>query len=62
MSEHTRLALERETHDEEHRASNINEPPADRIKDFREVEKGFNEAEAIREAGRCLRCDLEKDI
>ncbi len=31
-----------------------------RIKDFKEVELGFTEAEAISEAKRCLRCDLEE--
>jgi len=30
-----------------------------RLKDFSEVELGFTEAEAILEAKRCLRCDLE---
>ena len=35
--------------------------PATRIKDFREVEKGFTEEEGRREAVRCLRCDLEKE-
>ncbi len=31
-----------------------------RIKDFKEVELGFTEAQAISEAKRCLRCDLEE--
>jgi NADH-quinone oxidoreductase subunit F len=31
-----------------------------RLKDFSEVELGFTEADAILEAKRCLRCDLEK--
>jgi NADH-quinone oxidoreductase subunit F len=31
----------------------------ERKKDFREVETGFDEKTAIREARRCLRCDLE---
>ena len=35
-------------------------PAAERIKSFKEVELGFTEAEAIAEAKRCLRCDLEK--
>jgi formate dehydrogenase beta subunit len=30
--------------------------PDDRIADFREVEKGLTESQAIREADRCLRC------
>jgi NADH-quinone oxidoreductase subunit F len=35
-----------------------------RLKSFKEVELGFSEEQAIREAKRCLRCDLEleKDI
>ena len=38
------------------------EKPEDRIKDFREVEKGYaGGKEAHREATRCLRCDLEKE-
>jgi NADH-quinone oxidoreductase subunit F len=36
------------------------EKPQDRVKDFREVEKGFSAEEAHFEARRCLRCDLEK--
>jgi NADH-quinone oxidoreductase subunit F len=35
-------------------------PVAQRITDFNEVELGFTEAEAISEAKRCLRCDLEE--
>ncbi len=31
---------------------------AERVNDFREVELGFTEAIARREAGRCLRCDI----
>jgi NADPH-dependent glutamate synthase beta subunit-like oxidoreductase len=34
-------------------------PVDQRLKDFSEVELGFTEAEAILEAKRCLRCDLE---
>ena len=37
------------------------EDAKERIKDFREVEKGFSEEEAYRESIRCLRCDLEKE-
>jgi NADH-quinone oxidoreductase subunit F len=34
----------------------------DRVRDFREVEKGFpREEEVRREAKRCLRCDLERE-
>jgi NADPH-dependent glutamate synthase beta subunit-like oxidoreductase len=35
-------------------------PVAQRIENFEEVELGYKEAEAIIEAKRCLRCDLEK--
>jgi NADH-quinone oxidoreductase subunit F len=35
-------------------------PVDQRIKNFEEVELGYREAEAITEAKRCLRCDLEK--
>jgi NADH-quinone oxidoreductase subunit F len=38
------------------------EHPQDRIKDFREVEKGYAyNKDAAREAKRCLRCDLERE-
>jgi NADH-quinone oxidoreductase subunit F len=37
------------------------EDAQERVKDFREVEKGFTESDAHREAMRCLRCDLEKE-
>jgi NADH-quinone oxidoreductase subunit F len=33
--------------------------PSSRTRHFRQVEKGYSKAEAIKEAGRCLRCDLE---
>ncbi len=33
-------------------------PPKERNRDFREVELGFTEEEAIREAGRCLNCGV----
>jgi hypothetical protein len=33
----------------------------ERKKNFREVELGFNEEMAIREARRCLRCELETE-
>jgi NADH-quinone oxidoreductase subunit F len=35
-------------------------PVAERIKNFKEVELGFTEADAMAEAKRCLRCDLER--
>ena len=34
---------------------------AERIKDFREVELGFSQEEALKEANRCLRCDVEAE-
>jgi NADH-quinone oxidoreductase subunit F len=34
-------------------------PPQERIRSFREIELGFSEERARREAKRCLRCDLE---
>ena len=36
-------------------------PPGERVRDFREVEQGYSEAQAREEARRCLRCDLESD-
>jgi len=36
-------------------------PVAERIKNFKEVELGFTKADAIAEAKRCLRCDLERE-
>jgi NADH-quinone oxidoreductase subunit F len=33
-------------------------PPEDRVKNFKEVELGFTEEMAVREACRCLRCEL----
>jgi NADH-quinone oxidoreductase subunit F len=35
-------------------------PVAQRIESFKEVELGYTEAQAIAEAKRCLRCDLER--
>jgi len=37
------------------------EKPEERIKDFREVEQGLSEEEALFESKRCLRCDLERE-
>jgi NADH-quinone oxidoreductase subunit F len=47
--------------EDEPRTNMGHEDTNERIKDFREVEKGFTEEEARREATRCLRCDLEKE-
>jgi NADPH-dependent glutamate synthase beta subunit-like oxidoreductase len=35
-------------------------PPEKRIIDLREVNLGFSEEMAIKEARRCLRCDLKR--
>lgn len=55
------LALESEKEGDNPRVHVRHEAPCDRILDFREVEKGFTEEEAVCEAVRCLRCDLEKE-
>ncbi|MFZ5573164.1 MAG: FAD-dependent oxidoreductase [Thermodesulfobacteriota bacterium] len=56
------LALEEESAAEKPRIQVELEQPRERVRDFREVEKGFVSAEeAGREAYRCLRCDLEKE-
>jgi NADH-quinone oxidoreductase subunit F len=57
----TGLALDEESTEDKPRVQVESEDPLQRIKDFREVEKGFTEEEGRREAGRCLRCDLEKE-
>jgi NADH-quinone oxidoreductase subunit F len=56
-----RLALAEETFEEKPRIEVELEEAEQRKKDFREVEKGFTETEARREAVRCLRCDLEEE-
>ena len=61
MVEDIGLALDEETTEEKPRIEIQLEKPEDRVRDFREVEKGFTRDEAHREAMRCLRCDLEKD-
>lgn len=56
------LALEDETAKDQARVDVDLEKPEDRVKDFREVEKGYAQNdEAHREAKRCLRCDLERE-
>jgi len=57
----TGLALEEESTEDKPRVEVEFEDAGQRIKDFREVEKGFTEEEGRREALRCLRCDLEKE-
>jgi len=61
MEVDTGLAQEEELAEEKPRTHIQLERPEERIKDFREVEKGFTEDEAHIEAKRCLRCDLERD-
>jgi NADH-quinone oxidoreductase subunit F len=60
LIQETGLALEEETTEAKPRVKIEFEEPGDRIKDFREVEKGFTAEVAHFEARRCLRCDLEK--
>ena len=57
----TGLALEEESTEDKPRIAVAFEDAGQRIKDFREVEKGFTAEEGRREALRCLRCDLEKE-
>jgi len=57
----TKLALAEETTEDQPRIEVEFEDAKERVCDFREVEKGFTEQEACREATRCLRCDLEKE-
>jgi NADH-quinone oxidoreductase subunit F len=60
LAEEAGLALDQETTEDRPRVQVPLEAPADRVKDFREIEKGFTREQAVYEAGRCLRCDLEK--
>ena len=60
MKEDIGLALDEETEEERPRIKIQLEKPEERVKDFREVEKGFAKEEAYLEAMRCLRCDLEE--
>lgn len=56
------LALDAESTEAVPREAVELETAEQRVQDFREVERGFeNEAAARREAMRCLRCDLEKE-
>lgn len=62
MKEDAGLALEEETTEAKPRVRMELEKPEERVKDFREVERGFSgQEEAHREAVRCLRCDLERE-
>jgi NADH-quinone oxidoreductase subunit F len=60
MKEDIGLALDEETEEERPRIKIQLEKPEERVRDFREVEKGFAKEEAYLEAMRCLRCDLEE--
>jgi NADH-quinone oxidoreductase subunit F len=60
MKEDIGLALDEETEEEKPRIKIQLEKPEERVRDFREVEKGFAKEEAYLEAMRCLRCDLEE--
>ena len=56
------LALDEEDEvGEKPRARLEMENKEERVRDFREVEKGLNKDQALYEAMRCLRCDLERD-
>jgi NADH-quinone oxidoreductase subunit F len=57
-----KLALEETTTEDKARIEVDHEDVDERIRDFREVEKGFTKDQAHSEAKRCLRCDLEKEI
>ncbi len=61
MHETIGLALDDEETEEKRRVKEDMEDPENRIKDFREVEKGLSEQDVHFEARRCLRCDLEKE-
>jgi NADH-quinone oxidoreductase subunit F len=55
------LALDGEAAEDQPRVEVDMESADDRVKDFREVERGFLDERRVREeARRCLRCDLEK--
>ncbi|HKI48702.1 MAG TPA: FAD-dependent oxidoreductase, partial [Desulfobacteria bacterium] len=61
MAEGAGLALDEETTESVPRAQVALENPRERVRDFREIEKGLTKDQALREATRCLRCDLEKE-
>jgi NADH-quinone oxidoreductase subunit F len=61
MKVDTGLAQEEELAEEKPRIRINRERPEERIRDFREVEKGLSEESACFEATRCLRCDLERE-
>ncbi|MCP4681926.1 MAG: FAD-dependent oxidoreductase [Desulfobacterales bacterium] len=61
FEENAGLALDEETTEDKPRIKIEIEHPDERVKDFREVEKGFSEKEARLEANRWLRCALEEE-
>ncbi|VBB42700.1 NADH:ubiquinone oxidoreductase, NADH-binding subunit (NuoF-like) [uncultured Desulfatiglans sp.] len=61
LAQDTGLALEEESTEDRPRIPVEMEDPAERVHDFREVERGFSAEQAHVEARRCLRCDLEKE-
>jgi len=61
LEERTGLALDEESTEDRPREKVKLETPRERVRDFREIEKGLTKEQALREATRCLRCDLEKE-
>jgi len=59
MAEDSLLALDAEITVQKPRTTPKTEEPDERTRDFREVERGLDEDQALYEAARCLRCDLE---
>jgi NADH-quinone oxidoreductase subunit F len=55
------MAADQEELEERQRVEIPMLPPERRIKGFMEVESGYTEEQAMEEAKRCLRCDLETD-
>ncbi len=56
------LALDSDNTEDNPRVKNRVTEPQMRLKSFSEVETGFSRQDAISEAMRCLRCDLNKEI
>jgi len=62
MGEDIMLASDSDMNDEKPRMKAKMEKVGDRVRDFREVEKGLTREDAHLEAVRCLRCDLEEEL
>ncbi|MFC1495191.1 FAD-dependent oxidoreductase [Thermodesulfobacteriota bacterium] len=62
MGEDNLLASDSVVVDERPRMKEKIESAKERVRDFREVEKGLTEDDAHLEAVRCLRCDLEEEL